>query len=266
MISCLKYFSIKKEQMKQEITSFVRPPHLVVVQIADGKASNLYIKNKQKTCEEVGIKFTHIKYESQITNEKLKKRLTELSNCKNVDGIILQLPIPEHLNIEYLQNFIDVKKDVDGFRPESKFKPCTAKGIVDWLKFNKINLTEKNVIVIGRSKIVGKPLMNLLVDEGATVTCCNSKTEDLNYYILHSDIVISAIGKAKYFNLSDFRTGQIIVDVGINRDENGKLCGDVYIDNLRIYVTPVPNGVGKLTVCSLLENTICAYKERCGNI
>ena len=159
------------------------------------------------------------------------------------------------------------EKDVDGFRRDSFFKPCTPKGIMDWLDFNNYDLEGKNITVIGRSKIVGKPLVNLLIDRGATVTCCNSKTKDLRQHTCNADVVISAVGKPKFLDSSYFTNTELVIDVGINRDENDKLCGDVDHEEVtstlkNIYVTPVPKGVGRLTTLALVENTIKAYKEK----
>lgn len=185
----------------------------------------------------------------------------------SVDGVILQLPIPKRYKLDRLQKAIYLDKDVDGFRIGSDFTPCTPKGIMDWLDYNNYELEGKNVVVIGRSKIVGKPLVNLLIDRGATVTCCNSKTKDLRKHTCNADVVISAIGKAKFLDSSYFTNTELVIDVGINRDENGKLCGDIDYQEVttnleNIYVTPVPGGVGKLTVLSLIENTIDAYKRK----
>lgn len=176
------------------------------------------------------------------------------------------MPIPDKYDVEKLQKYISLETDVDGFLTDSIFTPCTPKGILDWLDYNKYNLEGKYVTVIGRSKIVGKPLVNLLIDRGATVTCCNSKTKNLASYTYRSDVVISAVGKSKFLNYEFFDFTDLIIDVGINRDENDKLCGDVDYDSVTkytsAYVTPVPNGVGKLTTLSLIENTIEAYKMK----
>ena len=189
----------------------------------------------------------------------------------NVDGIIIQLPIPDKYNLDRLLENIPAAKDVDGFRRDSCFKPCTPKGIMDWLDYDEVELSGKDVCVIGRSNIVGKPLVNMMIDAGATVTCCNSKTKELAYYTQGADIVVSAIGKAKYFNSNyfNFSNTQLIVDVGINRDMNNCLYGDIdKIDVLAYcrdsYVTPVPGGVELLTRNALIENVVAAYKLQNG--
>ena len=269
MVDILDYFEKRKEELKEEVTKLYRKPKLVVVQIGDDKASSIYVKNKEKLCDEIGLDFEHEHIEEEKNNEEnyTLLKILEKSMDSSVDGVILQLPIPNESNLDILQKAIYLDKDVDGFRNGSDFTPCTPKGIMDWLDYNEYKLEGKNVVVIGRSKIVGRPLVNLLIDRGATVTCCNSKTKDLRQHTCNADIVISAVGKAKFLDSSYFTNTELVIDVGINRDENGKLCGDIdyqeVTSNLEnIYVTRVPNGVGKLTVLSLIENTIEAYKRK----
>ena len=262
--SCKEYVEVRKKELKKQISKFKRKPCLVVIQVDNDPASNSYIKGKKKDCEEVGIEFIHSHIDServsQIDLQNLIKAYCEEES--NVDGIIIQLPIPDKYNLNKLLECIPPEKDVDGFRKDSCFKPCTPKGIMDWIDYNNVDLSGKDVCVIGRSNIVGKPLVNMMIEKGATITCCNSKTKDLKYYTRNADIVVSAIGKAKYFDSTYFKKEQIIIDVGINHDENWKLCGDV--DNKYIYnsyVTPSPGGVGLITREKLLENTVCAYKK-----
>lgn len=267
MISCKEYVDTIKEELKEEISTFCNKPVLAVIQIGNDPASNSYIKGKRKDCEECGIEFNHIhiKEYNDISEDELICIIKALNEEKKVSGIIVQLPIPSKYNVEKIQKYISPQKDVDGFRKDSCFEPCTPKGIIDWLDYNNYDLEGKNVTVIGRSKIVGKPLVNMLIDKGATVTCCNSKTKDIRDFTKEADLVISAIGKAKYFDCTYFYEPDIIVDVGINRDENGKLCGDINANNVKewypyTYITPVPCGVGKLTICALLENVVKAYE------
>lgn len=265
MFSCLEHVEKRKEELKREVAEMSKKPSLTVVQIGNDKASSSYINSKRKLCEEIGLDFKHVhieNYEDISEKEVLLKMLDE-SLDSSVDGIILQLPIPDKYNLDRLQKAIYSDKDVDGFRKNSNFTPCTPKGIMDWLDYNNYDLEGKNVTVIGRSKIVGKPLVNLLIDRGATVTCCNSKTKDLRQHTCNADLVISAVGKAKFLDSSYFTNTELVIDVGINRDENGKLCGDVDYEEVTsslesIYVTPVPGGVGKLTVLALIENTVNA--------
>lgn len=264
MVTCEEYVSLKREELRKEIAEFKRKPCLVVIQIGSDKASNSYVKSKSKACEKVGIemKHHHIEYCDNFYQSNLINIIKYYSFNENVDGIIVQLPLPEKYLVEEAQYYISKEKDVDGFKRDSYFAPCTPKGIIDYLEANKVDFSGKNVVVIGRSKIVGQPLVNMFINRGATVTCCNSKTKDIKHFTHNADIVVSAIGKSKFFDESYFRHGQIIVDVGINRDENGKLCGDVckeVADKVKL-LTPVPKGVGLLTVTALLENVVAAYK------
>lgn len=267
MISCKEYVEEQKKNLRERVSSYKKKPKLCVIQIGEDSASGIYVRNKKRNCEELGIEFEHIHITDceNTSQEDVILILDTLNADMDVNGIIVQLPIPGKYNVEELQNHIDPKKDVDGFRKDSCFKPCTPKGIVDWLKYNNIEFGGLTATIVGRSKIVGLPLDQMLIEEGATVICCNSKTKNLTRYLYSSDIVVSAIGKPKYFNKYDFSEVDIIVDVGINRDENGKLCGDV--DTLgfeffhpQTYVTPVPGGVGLLTVASLMKNTIEAFE------
>ena len=265
MNSCLEYVEKRKEELKRVVSEMTKKPNLVVVQIGNDKASSSYIKSKKKLCEEIGLNFKHVHIENyeDISEKEVLLTILEESFDSSVDGIILQLPIPDKYDLDTLQKAIYEDKDVDGFRENSDFTPCTPKGIMDWLDYNNYDLEGKNVTVIGRSKIVGRPLVDLLIDRGATVTCCNSKTKDLRQHTCNADLVISAVGKAKFLDSSYFTNTKLVIDVGINRDDNGKLCGDVDYEEVEnnlenIYVTPVPGGVGKLTVLALIENTVNA--------
>ena len=268
VISCKDYAQKMKNEMKAFTDELNDKPVLVIIQVGDNPASNSYIKGKVKDCEEVGIEHVHKHFPEDVAKEELIGCIQAYNYSESVNGIILQLPLPEHLNADEITCYIDREKDVDGFVEGSLFDPCTPKGIIDWLEYNNFNFTETDAVVIGRSKIVGKPLVNMLIDKGATVTCCNSKTRTLPDYTRYADLIISAIGKPKYFNEKDFNFAEVIVDVGINRDENGKLCGDVdresIVNYMDTYVTPVPGGVGLLTRCSLMQNVIEAYKVQKG--
>lgn len=270
IISCKMYCSIKKEELKTQLDNTKRNPTLAVVQIDDNKPSNVYINGKRKDCEEVGINFVHFKLDSsKYTQKDLCNTLMALSNDELIDGIIVQLPIPEKYNVEEVLGNIAPDKDVDGFRKDSCFEACTPKGVIDWLEYNKYDFVGKQVTVLGRSKIVGKPLINMLIDRGATVTSCNSHTKNIEKYTRESDLVISAIGKANLL-CCEMPNDGIVVDVGINYDINGKLCGDVnrkYVENniKKTYVTPVPGGVGLLTRVALLDNVIRSYKLKVNN-
>lgn len=265
-ISCKEYAANLKEELKELCEKSTRQRCLTVIQIGDDAASNSYVNGKRKDCEYVGIKFNHvhIKDYENLDESDLCQIIKELDNSKEVDGIIIQLPIPDKYNVKTLQQFISPEKDVDGFRRDSLYNPCTPQGIMDWLEANDIDLGGKLVTVIGRSEIVGKPLVNMMIDKGATVIDCNSKTpkDYMGSFMAMSDIVVSAIGKTKNFDFTWFDDETIIIDVGINRDEDGKLCGDIdkedvddYFGNC-CYVTPVPGGVGLLTRVTLLKNVM----------
>lgn len=268
MRSCKEYVEFKKQQLKSTIEKSKIKPILYVMQIDDNPASTSYIKGKMKDCKEVGIECELRKIPSQdYSQSQVCFALQVASDSPYINGILLQLPIPDKYNLKVLQNKIDPCKDVDGFRKDSYFAPCTPKGILDWLEYNHIDLEGKDVAVIGRSDIVGKPLTRMLINKGATVVCCNSHTKDIKTYTKHADIVITAIGKPKYFDASYFSNKtELIIDVGINRDENNKLCGDVDDGNVllafpHIYITPVPGGVGLLTRVALLDNVVAAYQQ-----
>lgn len=266
IVSCKDYVEIKKKELKEEIQHFNRKPVLAVIQIDNDQASNSYIKGKQKDCDEVGIEMHHVNIYSNTTEQKEVECVIKDIAKSDADGIIIQLPIPDKYDLERLQHLIPPEKDVDGFRRDSCFKPCTPKGIVDWMEYNNFEFKGKDCCVLGRSKIVGLPLTNMLIEKGATVTCCNSTTPSTEYYTRNADYVFSAIGIPHYFDFSDFfEYCELIVDIGINRIKDNKLCGDIncclfeeYLSGT--YVTPVPGGVGLLTRTSLMQNVVDAYK------
>ena len=266
IVPCKDYVDIKKKELKEEIKHLDKKPVLAVIQIDDDKASNSYIKGKQKDCDEIGIEMRHINiYSNAAEQQEVEGVIKDIANS-DADGIIIQLPIPDKYDLERLQNLIPPEKDVDGFRRDSCFKPCTPKGIIDWMEYNDFEFKGKDCCVLGRSKIVGLPLTNMLIEKGATVTCCNSTTPSTWYYTRHADYVFSAVGIPNYFDFSDFTNlCELIVDIGINRDEDGKLCGDVnnvgFENSLNdTFVTPVPGGVGLLTRLALMQNVVDAYK------
>lgn len=268
MVICKDYAQFVKSKLKTKIKGMEKKPVLAIIQVGDNQASNSYVKGKIKDCEEVGIRCIVSKLDKAIEEHELLYHI-ELTTCV-ADGIIVQLPLPKHINVEHVKNAIPKEKDVDGFRQDSKFDCCTPKGIIDWLYFNGYDVCGKNVVVLGRSEIVGKPLVNMLIDRGATVTCCNSHT-DYGYETQitnnDADVIVSAIGKAKFLDWADIGSDcEIVIDVGINRDDAGKLCGDVNresVEKLRpdTYVTPVPGGVGLLTRVSLLKNVVEAHEN-----
>lgn len=266
MIHIKEYVEEKERLLTELVNDFDEKPVLAIIQVGNNAASNTYVKHKKSDCKKIGIECQHHHFEENVTQEYLEEFLIKLNDDKKVNGIIIQLPLPSHLDVKMLQACVSPIKDVDGFRKDSPFTPCTPKGIIDWLDINEYSFKGKNIVVVGRSEIVGKPLVNLLIDRGATVTCCNSKTNQVTLYwhLQNADMVISAIGQPKYFNSDDFLKATIVIDVGINRDENGKLCGDIdpefFSEDLPMtYLTPVPGGVGRLTRVSLLENVMVAY-------
>lgn len=266
IVPCKDYVDIKKKELKEEVKHLDKKPVLAVIQIDDDKASNSYIKGKQKDCDEIGIEMRHINiYSNAAEQQEVEGVIKDIANS-DADGIIIQLPIPDKYDLERLQNLIPPEKDVDGFRRDSCFKPCTPKGIIDWMEYNDFEFKGKDCCVLGRSKIVGLPLTSMLIEKGATVTCCNSTTPSTWYYTRNADYVFSAVGIPNYFDFSDITNlCELIVDIGINRDENGKLCGDVnnvgFENSLNdTFVTPVPGGVGLLTRLALMQNVVDAYK------
>ena len=270
MVNCKEYVKIQKELLSKKIQSFERKPKLCVIQIGDNAASNSYVKGKIKDCNEVDIECEHIHiidYEN-FSQGDLLELIMNKNFDSSVDGIIVQLPVPDKYDVDMICNTIIKEKDVDGFRKDSLFVSCTPKGVIDYLEYNDIKLTGKVCTVIGRSNIVGKPLVNLLIEKGSTVISCNSKTKNIKNFTKQSDIVISAIGRANYFDKSYFVDGQVLIDVGINRDDNGKLCGDICegVKENMLLVTPVPGGIGLLTRVKLLENTVEAYKINKGEM
>lgn len=263
MISCIEYSNIRTDELKNKIKNFVRKPKLCVIQVGDDDASNRYTRNKRIACEKVGIVFDHVRLPDNITQKELESVVYNNQCDYDVDGIIVQLPLPDHIDVNRITNLIFPEKDVDGFRRDSYFDPCTPRGIMDWLDYNEVNLRGKVCTVVGRSEIVGRPMVNMLIKRGATVLNCNSRTANIKRYTKEADIVVSAIGRPNYFNENHFSCNQILIDVGINIDENGKFCGDISKDvkeNVK-YGTPVPGGVGKLTVLRLLENVVEAYER-----
>ena len=266
-----------KDNLKQEVIEITknneRAPHLTIVLVGDVMASKIYVKNKIKACEYTGIKSTLIKKEETIQTEELVALIEELNNDDSVDGIIVQLPLPKHIDEQLIINTISHKKDVDGFGIENKgrlfsgldcFKSATPFGIIKLLEAYNIDITGMNAVVVGRSNIVGKPMSIMLLDKNATVTICHSKTKDLKSVTSQADLLVVAIGKTKFIKENMVKENAIVIDVGMNRDEFG-LCGDVDFENVSkkaSYITPVPGGVGPLTIAMLLTNTVLAYKRK----
>ena len=266
--------NIIKDDLRKEISMYVQTPILAVITIGDDEASKVYVNNKRKSCEQVGISFMHFDYLSEVKESVVINKIKELNKDVSVNGIIVQLPIPDHFNVEKIINTIDVSKDVDGLTNESKIRrmnneeslvPCTTKGILELLDYYKINMESKRVVVVGRSELVGTPTYQECLKRNATVTICYSKTIDLGSITKEADILIVATGHKYLIDKNMIKEGCVIIDVGISRD-NGKLYGDVNPDvsDKCSYLTPVPGGVGPMTVVMLLKNTFIAYKSQHG--
>lgn len=245
---------------------------LVVVQVGEDPASSVYVKNKIKACEEIGIVSKSYKLEENTTEQELLQLIDTLNKDKDVNGILVQLPLPSHIGEKTITQAISPKKDVDGFHNESigslvlgqeGFLSCTPAGIIQLLKRSNIEIEGKHCVVVGRSNIVGKPMALLLLRENATVTICHSKTKNLKEMTKQGDIVIAAIGKPKFFDETYIKDGAVVIDVGIHRDENGKLCGDVdfqKVEEKASAITPVPGGVGPMTIAMLMDNCVNSVK------
>lgn len=264
-----------KMEMKDEVAILKDKglvPHLTVILIGDNPASKSYVNGKKKASAETGISSDVIELPTSITEEKLLATIDELNQDPLVHGILVQLPLPDHINEQHVIEAIDPKKDVDGFHPVNigrmmtgvdTLLPCTPFGIVTMLKSKNITITGKHAVIIGRSNIVGKPVGQLLLNENATVTYCHSKTKDLKKFTAQADILIVALGKANVITADYLKQGAVVIDVGINRLKDGSLTGDVDFDNVKdkaSYITPVPRGVGPMTITMLLQNTIKAAK------
>ncbi len=263
-----------KDELKGNINSYVQTPILAVITIGDDAASEVYVKNKRKACEYVGMSFLHLDYASCVKEEVVIKKIKQLNKDKSINGIIVQLPIPKNFNVSKIINTIDPSKDVDGLtntqagkliQNEKCLIPCTPKGIMEIFKEYKIDLEGKHVVIVGRSNLVGKPLMLECLNKNATVTMCHSKTINLKSYTKNADILVVAVGKKYLIDKTMVKKGSVIIDVGINRID-GKLYGDVNpnVEEVCGYLTPVPGGVGPMTVSMLLKNTFAAYKNQNG--
>lgn len=249
-------------------------PKLAVIMVGNNPASKVYVKSKSKACDEIGIEYEEHLLQETITQQELNELIKKLNDTKEVNGILLQSPLPQHLDINQAFKAISYRKDVDGFTPSSvgklvmggdTFISCTPYGVMKMFEEYNIDLTGKDVVIIGRSNIVGKPLAQCCLAKNATVTICHSRTKDLKTHTKRADIVIAAIGKAKFVTADMVKEGAVVIDVGINRNEEGKLVGDVDYENvakLASYITPVPGGVGPMTIAMLMNNVIKAAKEQ----
>ena len=266
-----KVVESKVDELKSRVEKLDHKPTLAIVRVGEDFASGKYVANKVKRCEEVGINSKVIHLPEDTTNETVASTINKLNLNDGITGVLLQLPLPKHLNEEYLTSLIFRNKDVDGFTERNAGRlmlgqkgivPCTPSGIIEMLKYYNISLEGKDVLIINRSNIVGKPLAMLMLQENATVTIAHSKTKDLKDKIKRADIIVTAVGKANFLNANDFRKGQTVIDVSINFYENGKMCGDIKksdyekLNEMQVNYSPTPGGVGQLTVIQLIENTI----------
>ena len=253
-------------------------PKLAVIMVGDGLESKVYVRNKSKACEDVGIEYKEYLLSSNTKQKELIELIEKLNQDKTINGILLQSPIPANLDINEAFRTISPQKDVDGFNPvnvgklvlnQDTFVSCTPYGIMKMFEKYNIDLTGKNVVILGRSNIVGKPLMHCCLNKNATVTVCHSKTQNLAQKAKEADILISAIGKAQFVTADMVKENAVVIDVGINRLENGKITGDVDFENVKekaSYITPVPGGVGPMTIAMLMNNVIKATKRQNGMI
>lgn len=267
-----------KEEIRVEVERITeggqRAPGLAVVIVGENPASKVYVNSKVKICGTLGIYSEKYNLDSEVTEAELLKLIEELNNKEEIDGILVQLPLPKHIDEDKIIEAIKPEKDVDGFHPinlgklvigKNGFKSCTPYGIMELLKRYELDLNGKDVVIVGRSNIVGKPLAVMLTNENATVTLCHSRTKNLSEKTLNADIVIVAIGREKFLTEEMVKDGSIVIDVGINRNKLGKLCGDVDFENVSkkaSLITPVPGGVGPMTIAMLMKNTVKSRIEK----
>lgn len=261
------------DELKKEVKHYMIKPCLAVIQIGEDPASNTYINAKAKACEEIGIYFKHIKFTETTKEIEVINKIVELNNDEYVHGILLQLPLPEGFNTDKLINYIARNKDVDGLTDINLGKlynnkpcliSCTPQGIMRLLEQENIDIEGKNVTIVGRSNLVGKPLIGLMLNKNATVTVCHSKTENLSKHTKNADILVVAVGKKHFIKENMVKEDAVVIDVGINKEDN-KIYGDVDFDKVKAKVkkiTPVPGGVGPMTVAMLMTNVIYAYQKQ----
>lgn len=265
-----------KQQVKLQTDSLKqqgKEPCLAVIIVEGDPASRVYVNNKKKACDACGIKSLEFSLASDVKEDELLSLIEKLNNDGSVHGILCQLPLPKHIDEKKVIETISPEKDVDGFSAvnvgkiwlgDYDFSPCTPMGVMELLDYYKIDLEGKNCVIVGRSNIVGKPMAALLLERNATVTLCHSKTKDIASFTKNADVIIAAVGKANFVTADMVKTGAVVVDVGINRNAQGKLCGDVDFDNVKdkaSYITPVPGGCGPMTIAVLMKNTLVAAKK-----
>ncbi len=264
-----------REEVRKECEQLAEmgiTPGLAVIIVGDDPASRVYVNNKKKACEEVGFISEEYALPAETTQEELLALISKLNSKPDIDGILCQLPLPAHLDEKAVINAISPTKDVDAFHPSNvgkimigdyDFLPCTPAGVMELIHSAGIEVSGKNCVVIGRSNIVGKPMAMLLLHENGTVTICHSRTKNLKEICASADILVAAVGKPKFVKADMVKEGAVVLDVGINRDKNGKLCGDVDFEEVApkaSFITPVPGGVGPMTIAMLMKNTLKAAK------
>lgn len=248
-------------------------PGLAVILVGDNPASKTYVANKQKSCEQIGMYSELVKLPEEISEQALLEKIRELNERASIHGILVQLPLPKHINEDKVIQTISPEKDVDGFSPisvgkmmlgQDTYLPCTPYGVMKMLEHAGIDVAGKHAVIVGRSHIVGKPMGQLLLQKDATVTYTHSKTPDLPSFTKQADILIAAVGRANFITSEHIKEGAVVIDVGINRNEDNRLCGDVDFDDVQgiaSHITPVPGGVGPMTITMLLENTVQAAEK-----
>lgn len=261
----------RREEIKRTVEQLKTKgivPGLAVVLVGEDAASQIYVRNKEKACEEVGFYSEVYRLPESTSQEELLQLIERLNHDEKIHGLLVQLPVPAHIDEKAVIHAIDARKDVDGFLPENlgslligepAFEPCTPKGCIDLIKQTGIEITGKKAVVVGRSNIVGKPVAMMLLRENATVTICHSKTKNLKEELLTADIVVAAVGKSNFITGDMIKDGAVVIDVGMNRLENGKLTGDVdqaSLEGRDCWLTPVPGGVGPMTITMLMQNTL----------
>ena len=269
---------IKQEilnDLKNEVIYLDEKPKLVVIQVGNNEASNIYIRQKTKMCDYIGYYYEHIKLEETVTTEDILEIINKLNKDKEVNGILVQMPLPDHIDTYAIQNAVLPEKDVDGLsdinsgmliHQKDSLYPCTPYGVMELLKRYEISVESQNVTIVGRSNLVGKPLAIMMINAGATVTVCHSKTKNLDNYTRKADILVVATGKKHLINKTMVKENAIVIDVGITKEDD-QLYGDVDFDSIKDkvkYITPVPGGVGPMTVAMLGENILKAYKIQRG--
>lgn len=265
-----------KDELKEKVAAYKeqgRKAALAVIQVGEDPASSVYVRNKKNACAYIGIDSLSYELPESTTEEELLALIQELNQREDVNGILCQLPVPKHIDEDKIIKAIDPKKDVDGFHPQNVgalligqkgYVSCTPAGIIQLLKRSGIEIEGKHCVVVGRSNIVGKPMAVLMLRENATVTIAHSRTKDLKDLCKQADILIAAIGKPKFFTAEYVKEGAVVIDVGIHRQENKKLCGDVDFDDVEPHVsaiTPVPGGVGPMTIAMLMNNCVASVEE-----